>query len=96
MEKDIIIEFGHEYIRIGVVNDKTPRKTIKTNNLFKSSAALGGAAFEMKLEECLYNIFFSHLNSPSQGRTVVLLEKVYTDRRIIETACKILFKKLNI
>lgn len=50
----------------------------------------------MKLEECIYNIFFSHLNCASQGRTVILLEKVYTDRRIIETACKILFKKLSV
>jgi actin-related protein len=50
----------------------------------------------MQLEEVLYNIFFSYINCSSQGRTVILLEKVFTDRRIIEAACKILFKKLKI
>ncbi len=94
--EDIIIELGHENIRVGLVGDKAPRKNIKTDNLFKNPATFNEPSFEMQLEEVLYNIFFSYINCASQGRTVILLEKVYTDRRIIEASCKVLFKKLKI
>ena len=50
----------------------------------------------MLVEELLYNIFFSYINCSSQGKTVVLLEKVYTDRRIIEQMVSIMFRKLKI
>jgi actin-related protein len=50
----------------------------------------------MQIEELLYNIFFSYINCSCQGKTVVILEKVYTDRRILECMYKIMFRKLKI
>jgi len=50
----------------------------------------------MQIEELLYNIFFSYINCSCQGKTVVILEKVYTDRRILEAMYKVMFKKLKI
>ena len=81
---------------MGLVGDKVPRKTIKSLSYFKNTALYGTPQFEMQLEELLYNIFFSYINCPTQGKTVVLLEKVFTDRRIIEKIAKILFTKLKI
>ncbi len=68
------------------MGDKVPRKTLKTgNNLkFPSSAASSEMEkFENGLEEMLYNIFFSHINCSCTGKTVIILEKVFTDRRIL-------------
>lgn len=79
----MIIELGQEYIRVGIVGDKVPRKTIKASQYFNSQCRYGSAAFTMQLEELLFNIFFSFINCSSQGKTVILLEKVFTDRRII-------------
>lgn len=38
---------------------------------------------EMQIEEFLCNVFFTFLNSTCQGKTVIILEKVYTDRRLL-------------
>ena len=81
---------------MGLVGDKVPRKTIKASGYFKSPSAYGSPGFAMLLEELLYNIFFSYINCSSQGKTVILLEKVFTDRRIIEQMSTIMFKKLKI
>lgn len=48
------------------------------------------------MEELLYNIFFSHVNCSCSGKTVILLEKVFTDRRILEVMAKVMFKKLKV
>jgi hypothetical protein len=37
--EDIIIELGGEYIRVGLVGDKVPRKTLKTGNYLKYPSA---------------------------------------------------------
>jgi actin-related protein len=94
--EDIIIELGQEYIRVGLVGDKVPRKTIKASQYFSNPKDYGSQTFEMLLEELLYNIFFSFINCTSQGKTVILLEKVFTDRRIIELMASIMFRKLKI
>ncbi len=78
------------------MGDKAPRKTIKSTSYFKNPSTFSTPAFEMMLQEVLYNIFFSYINCSSQGRTVIILEKVFTDRRIIEATCKILMTKLKI
>lgn len=44
----------------------------------------------------LYNIFFSHVNCSCSGKTIILLEKVFTDRRILEVMAKVMFKKLKV
>ena len=44
----------------------------------------------------LYAIFYSYLNTSCLNKTIVLLEHVYTDRRIVEAMAKILFKKFKI
>lgn len=33
--EDIIIELGGEFIRVGIVGDKIPRKTLKAGNSLK-------------------------------------------------------------
>lgn len=33
--EDIILELGGEFIRVGLVGDKVPRKTLKSGNYFK-------------------------------------------------------------
>ena len=37
-KEDIIIELGSEFIRVGLVGDKIPRKTIKAGNNLKYPA----------------------------------------------------------
>lgn len=37
--EDIIIELGGENIRVGLVGDKVPRKTLKTGNSLKFPSA---------------------------------------------------------
>lgn len=43
---DIIIELGFEFIRAGLVGDKGPRKTLRTN-LFKNPSVFSSAQFEI-------------------------------------------------
>ena len=96
--EDIIIELGGENIRVGLVGDKVPRKTLKTG-IFLRVPPAGSAEmdkFENSLEELLYNIFFSHINCSCSGKTVIVLEKVFTDRRILEGMAKVLFRKLKV
>mgnify|MGYP000876466798 FL=1 len=38
-KEDIIIELGNEYIRVGLVGDKVPRKLIKSGYLLKVLAS---------------------------------------------------------
>lgn len=96
--EDIIIELGNEFIRVGLVGDKVPRKTLKSGNTLKYPSISTGEIekFENGLEELLYNIFFSHINCSCTGKTVIILEKVFTDRRILEAMAKIMFKKLKV
>lgn len=51
---------------------------------------------EKQIEEFLCSVFFVFLNSTCQGKTVIILEKVYTDRRLLEYMANIMFKKLKI
>lgn len=78
------------------MGDKVPRKTIKVVDCWKNPQRYSSDCFEMAIEEMLYNIFFSYINCSSQGKTVILLENVFTDRRIIQSISSILFKKLKI
>ena len=48
------------------------------------------------VEEFLYKIFYSYINSSCLNKTVVILERVFTDRRIVEAIAKILFRKFKI
>lgn len=50
----------------------------------------------MALEELLYNVFYSYINCSCAGKTVVLLEKVFTDRRVLQAMVRIMFTKLKI
>jgi actin-related protein len=34
-KEDIIIELGSEFIRVGLVGDKVPRKTIRSGNVLR-------------------------------------------------------------
>jgi actin-related protein len=81
-KEDIIIELGAEWIRVGLVGDKAPRKTFRSKSLMKISQEKT-FQMEMLIEEFLCNVFFVFLNSTCQGKTVIILEKVYTDRRLL-------------
>lgn len=48
------------------------------------------------MDELLCNIFFLFLNSSCQNKTVIILEKVYTPRYVLELMAKIMFNKLKI
>jgi hypothetical protein len=79
-----------------LVSDKTPRKTIAAEDLGMYQGAMGENAYSRKVEEMLCNIIYTHINNLVLNRTVILLERVYTDRRIVETIANILFKKFKI
>ena len=48
--EDIIIEIGQEFIRVGLVGDKVPRKTIKSSQYFKNPSTYSSSSFAMLLE----------------------------------------------
>lgn len=81
---------------MGLVADRTPRKTIPSDVLSSYLGSIPQHEYEIKVEEVLYSIFYTHINSSCLNKTVILLEKVYTDRRILEAVAKILFKKFKI
>lgn len=81
---------------MGLVSDKTPRKTISASDIIPFRTDISEHEYEIKVEELFYTIFYTHINSSVSNKTVVILEKVYTDRRIVETIVKVLFKKFKI
>lgn len=95
-KEDIIIELGSEWVRVGLVSDRLPRKSFESKELgtFRSDIPL--QEYELTVEETLYRIFYSYINSSCLNKTVVILERVYTDRRIVEAMAKILFRKFKI
>ena len=95
-KEDIILEIGGECIRVGVITEKVPKKTIPADVLYSYQEGMEPREYENSIEEMLFKIFFSYINCSSVNKTVVIVEKVYTDRRIIETLAKVLFRKFKI
>ena len=95
-KEDIILEIGSEWIRVGLVADKVPRKTFSASvfNSYKGEKPI--QEYQNAIEEILFTIFFSYINCSCLNKTVIIVEKVYTDRKIIEAIATILFKKFKI
>lgn len=82
---------------MGLVGEKVPRKSLRSKSIAK--ILRDPENYEqnyMIMDELLCNIFFIFLNSSCQNKTVILLEKVYTPRYVLELMAKIMFTKLKI
>jgi hypothetical protein len=87
-KEDIILDIGYEQTKIGISCDKVPRRTIRTIGLFKTDDF--NAAWEAKLEELLYKIFYAEINYSPSEKTVVIIENIGTHRRIIESLTNVM------
>ena len=83
-------------MRVGLVGDRVPRKTIPSGWMFAFDNDNRLLELEGKIEEMLFTVFFSYINCSCQGKTVILLENVFTNRLILSIIAKILFTKLKI
>lgn len=92
-KEDIIIDLGYEQTKVGISCDKVPRKSIRTLNLFKTDDF--SPAWEAKLEEFLYRIFFTEINYSPSEKTVVIIENLNTRRQIIESLAKVYLSPLR-
>lgn len=82
-KEDIIMEIGSEFIRVGLVSDKVPRKTFSAAILHEYKGNKSEKDYEISIEETLFSVFFSYINCSCLNKTVIIVEKVYTERIII-------------
>lgn len=49
-KEDIIIELGGEWMRVGLVGDRTPRKTLPSEDIVPYRSEMPLAEYEIKME----------------------------------------------
>jgi actin-related protein len=82
---------------MGLVGEKVQRKSVRSKSITRILRDPDNKIQnEMLMDELLCNIFFIYLNSSCQNKTVIILEKVYTPRYILELMANIMFNKLKI
>lgn len=82
---------------MGLVGEKVQRKSVRSKSIARILRDPDNKIQnEMLMDELLCNIFFIYLNSSCQNKTVIILEKVYTPRYILELMANIMFNKLKI
>lgn len=78
---DIIIELGYEETKVGTSSDKLPRKAIKSYGLFEQQEF--NSTWEARIEEFLHKLFFFEIYYSPNDKTVILLETIYMNRRVL-------------